>query len=46
MRHCRYIEIFFYPFIIAKTKCAKIENETSKTSLFFASQFSATLSNV
>ena len=32
--------------IIAKTKCAKIENETSKTYLFFASQFSATLSNV
>ena len=25
--------------IIAKTKCAKIENETSKTSLFFASFF-------
>ena len=27
------------PRIIAKTKCAKIENETSKTSLFFASFF-------
>ena len=26
-------------YIIAKTKCAKIENETSKTSLFFASFF-------
>ena len=36
----------FLPNIIAKTKCAKIENETSKTYLFFASQFSATLSNV
>lgn len=30
---------FFLENIIAKTKCAKIENETSKTSLFFASFF-------
>ncbi len=29
----------FQYIIIAKTKCAKIENETSKTSLFFASFF-------
>ena len=32
-------QIFIDQFIIAKTKCAKSENETSKTSLFFASFF-------
>ena len=37
------------PYIIAKTKCAKSENETSKTSLFSlcnSPQFTAILSNV
>lgn len=33
------VESNVQPTIIAKTKCAKIENETSKTSLFFASFF-------